>query len=74
MSYNWFNRQEILQKAKQKYSRAAEYYWENKEAIKEQSKKRDKNLSEEEEGKIKEYQRQMYQELVQYKTEALQSK
>ena len=28
MSYYWFNRQEILQKAKEKYSRekAAEYY------------------------------------------------
>ena len=30
MSYYWFNRQEILQKAK-----AAEYYAQNKEAIKE---------------------------------------
>ena len=36
MSYYWFNRQEILQKAKQKYSKekAAEHYKQNKEAIK----------------------------------------
>ena len=37
MSYYLFNRQEVLQKAKEKYSkeRAAEYYLQNKEAIKE---------------------------------------
>ena len=37
MSYYWFNRQEILQKAKERYSKekAAEYYLKNKEAIKE---------------------------------------
>ena len=40
MSYYWFNRQEILQKAKERYSKekAAEYYLQNKEAIKEKSK------------------------------------
>ena len=42
MNYYWFNRQEILQKAKEKYSKekAAEYYLQNKEAIKEKSKNR----------------------------------
>ena len=37
MNYHWFNRQEILQKAKQNYSKekAAEYYKQNKEATKE---------------------------------------
>ena len=37
MNYYLFNRQEILQKAKKKYSKekAAEYYEQNKEAIKE---------------------------------------
>ena len=37
MNYYWLNRQKILQKAKQKYSKekAAEYYKQNKEAIKE---------------------------------------
>ena len=61
MNYYWFNRQEILQKAKEKYSKekTAEYYAQNKEAIKE---------------KIKEYQRKIYQELVQYKKEALKNK
>ena len=36
MSYYQFNRQEILQKAKEKYSKekAAEYYIQNKEALK----------------------------------------
>ena len=40
MSYCWFNRKEILQKAKQRYSkeRAVDYYLQNKEAIKEKSK------------------------------------
>ena len=36
MNYYWFNRQEILQKAKERYSKekAAEYYAQNKEVIK----------------------------------------
>ena len=39
MNYYWFNRQEILQKAKEKYSKekAAEYYKQNKETMKEKS-------------------------------------
>ena len=39
MSYYWFNKQEILQKAKEKYSKekVAENYKQNKEAIKEKS-------------------------------------
>ena len=59
MSYYWINRQEILQKAKEKYSKekAAKYYAQNKEAIKEKSRGRYKNLSQEEKDKIKEYQR-----------------
>ena len=42
MSYYWFNRQEIQQKAKEKCSKeeAAEYYKQNKEAVKEKSRKR----------------------------------
>ena len=69
MNYYWFNRQEILQKAKEKYSKekAAEYYAQNKETIKEKSRERYKNLSQEEIDKIKEYQSKKYQELVQYK-------
>ena len=76
MSYYWFNRQEILQKANGKYSKekAAEYYAQNKEAIKEKSRERYKNLSQDKKDKIKEYQRKQFQELVQYKKEALKKK
>ena len=57
MSYYCFNRKEILQKSKERYSKekAAEYYSQNKEAIK--SNNRYKNLSKEERDKIKEYQK-----------------
>ena len=39
LSYYWFNRKEILQKAKGRYSKekAAEYYLKNKEVIKKKS-------------------------------------
>ena len=45
MSYYWFNRQELLQKAKDKYhscggkEKAAEYYLDNKEVLNEKNKK-----------------------------------
>ena len=50
MSYYLFNRQEILQKAKERYSKekAAEYYLQNKEVIKEKARNGYKNLSEKE--------------------------
>ena len=75
MSYYLFNRQ-ILQKAKERNSRekAAEYYLQNKEDIKEKARNRCKNLSEEEKNKIKEYQKKRYQELIQYKKEELKNK
>ena len=59
VSYYLFNRQEILEKAKKRYSteKAAEYYLQNKEVIKEKGRNRYKNLSEEEKTKIKEYQK-----------------
>ena len=62
MNYYWFNRQEILRKAKENYSKekAAEYYKQNKEAIKEKSRGRYKNLSQEEKDKIKEHQKYIY--------------
>ena len=46
MNYYWFNRQKILQEAKEKYSKeqAAEYYAQEEEAIKEKSRERYKNL------------------------------
>ena len=57
MNYYWFNRKDILQKAKENYSKekAAEYYEQNKEAIKEKAREHYKNLSEEKKNKIKEY-------------------
>ena len=75
MSYYWLNRQEILQKAKKNFSKekAAEYYKQNKEDITEKSREHYKNLSQEQKDKIKEYQKK-YQELVQYKKEALKNK
>ena len=50
MSYYWFDRQKILQKTKERYSKekAAEYYEQNKEVIKEKSRNCYNNLSEEE--------------------------
>ena len=44
MSYYLFNRQEILEKAKKGYfkEKAAEYYLQNKEVIKEKKKKKTK--------------------------------
>ena len=58
MNFYWFNRQEIWQKAKEKYSKekAAEYYPQNKQAIKERSRQHYKNLSQEKKDEIKEYQ------------------
>ena len=55
MSYYWCNRQEILQKAKERYSKekAAKYYKQNKDVIKEKSRNRYKNWSEEEKTKLK---------------------
>ena len=59
MSDYWFNKQEILQKAKERYSKekAAKYYMQIKKVIIEKSRNRYKDLSEEEKNKIKEYQK-----------------
>ena len=75
MSYYWFKRQKILQNAKEKYckGKAAEYYLQNKEAIK-KAKERYRNLPQEKKHQIREYQKKKYQELVQYKKEALKNK
>ena len=55
ISYYQYNRQEILQKVKERYSKekAAEYYLQNKEAIKKKSREHYKSLLEEEKDKIK---------------------
>ena len=50
MSYYWFNKKEVLQKAKEKYdngggkAKAAEYYQANKNFLKEKAKNRYKNV------------------------------
>ena len=69
MNHCWFNRQEILQKAKETYSKekAAKYYLQNKGTIKEKVRDRYRNLLEKEKNKIKDYQKKNYQELLQYK-------
>ena len=56
MNYYWFNRQEILPKAKESYSKekASEYYAQNKETLKEKSREHYKNLLREEKDEIKE--------------------
>ena len=71
MRYYLLNRQEILQKAKERYpkEKAAVYYLQNKKVIK--ARNCYKNLSGKEKNKIKEYQKKRYQELIQYKKEAL---
>ena len=65
-----------MQKGKERYckEKTLECYLQNKEAIKEKSKNRYKNLSKEEKDKIKEHQNKRYQQQIQYKKEALQNK
>ena len=55
MSYYWFNRQEILQKAKEGYSKekAAEYYMKNKEVIKEKPRNHYKTCQKKKKTKLK---------------------
>ena len=62
MNYYWFNRQEILQKAKEKYSKekAADYYAQKKEAIKEKSRERYKNLLQEKKTRLKSIKEKKY--------------
>ena len=78
MSYYWFNRQKLSQKAKEKYvnggkEKAAKYYQANKDTIKENTKNKYKNLLKEEK---KEYSKNRYKEMkknanlfLQYKNE-----
>ena len=77
MSYYYFNRKEILQKANERYSKekTAEYYYlENKEAIKKRHGIHTKTFQKKKKTRLKEYQRKRYQELILYKIEALQNK
>ena len=70
MSYYWFNKEEVLQKAKEKYNncgskeKAAEYYWANKDVLKGKAKNRYKDLSEEEKKAKKGYSKNRYKEII----------
>ena len=54
MSYYWFNRKEVLQKAEEKYhncsgkEKAVKYYQTNKDILKENTRNKYRNLSEKE--------------------------
>ena len=71
MNYYWFNRQEILQKAKENYSKekAAEYYKQNKEAIKKSQESVIKTCHKKKKTRLKSIKKKQkkHQELVQYK-------
>ena len=71
MNYYWFNRQDILQKAKENILKKKLLSIMHKTK---KSRQRYKNLSQEEKDKIKKYQRKRYQKLVQYIKEALKNK
>ena len=68
ITYYWFNRQELLQKAKDKYhncggkekEKVAKYYLENEEVFFKKAKKKHRSLSEEEKEVEKEYGRNRY--------------
>ena len=61
MNYYWFNRDELLKKARAKYhnkggrEKAGEYYQKNKEVMKEKARNKYKNLNFEENEKKRQY-------------------
>ena len=66
MGHYWFNRQELLEKAKDRYhdgggkEKTVEYYIANKDLQKEKANSKYRNLSEEEEESKREYNRNRY--------------
>ena len=71
MIYYWFNREELLKKAKTKYhnkggkKKASKYYQDNKEAIKEKARNKYKNLSEKEKELKRQYSINQHKKLKQ---------
>ena len=69
MSYYWFNIQELLKKAKENYDnkvgkeKAAKYYKDNKDVLKQKAINRYKNLTEEEKELKRQYSRGRYNKL-----------
>ena len=68
MSYYWFNRQEVSQKAKEKYSKekAAEYYAQNKATLKENSREPYKTCHKKKKTSLKSSKEKKCKELVEY--------
>ena len=66
MGHYWFNRQELLEKAKDRYhdgggkEKTVEYYIANKDLKKEKANSKYRNLSEEEKESKREYNRNRY--------------
>ena len=73
ISHSFFNRQELLQKAKGRYhtfgtqEKFAKYYVANKEVLKENGKNKYTNLSKEEKEGKKEYERNRYRNMTEDK-------
>ena len=69
MSYYWFNKQELLKKAREKYhnnggkEKAAKYYLHNKDFLKEKAKNVYRNLFEEEKEVERLYSEDRYNKL-----------
>ena len=68
LSHYWFNRQELLQKVKEKYDKggkekAAKYYRDHKDVIKEKEKNKYKNLSEEVKEAKRQYSKNRYNKM-----------
>ena len=69
MSYYWFNKQELLKKAKEKYpsnggkEKTTKHYLDNKDVLKEKAKNVYKNLSGEEKELKRQYSRNRYNKL-----------
>ena len=68
MSYYWFNRQELLEKAKGRYhnsggKKEAEYYIANKDVLKEKGRNKYRTLLEENKEEKREYSRNRYKRM-----------
>ena len=76
MSYYWFNRQVLLQKAKNKYDnggkgKAAKYYRDNKDVIKEKANSKYDNLAEEEKEVKRQYSKNRYKKMKEKSSEVI---
>ena len=69
MSYYWFNKQDLLKKAKEKYDnnggeeKRAKYYRDNENVLKGKERNKYKNLTEEEKELKRQYLRNRYHKL-----------